>query len=174
MPTLLTVAQIRGHIETDLTDEALQRLIDDADAEIIAEAGAVASHVDTMSSCELANVLFLSRRASTITTVVERVGDDDTTLDATDYELKADGLRIERLDSGPNPRATWGEEVVVTYAPRDMSARRLRVEIDLVRLAAEYDARKSSSSGDWSQTSADYEGERSRILSRLHEGLSIA
>jgi hypothetical protein len=171
---LLTVAQIRAHIDTDLTDEALGRLIDDADEEIIGWAGAADEETDTMRHCELANVLFLSRRGSEVSEVIEQIGDDETTLDPDDYRLRNNGTQIERLGTGTNPRSTWGEIVTVTYAPVDRTARRVRVLIDLVRLAVQYSALKSESVGDYSASSAEYEAEREKILGRLREGLSFA
>jgi len=171
---LLTVAQLRAHVETDLSDEALGRLLDDADAEIIETAGAVDEQVDEMHHCELANVLFLSRRASAVTEVVETLGDGDTTLAADDHQLRNGGTQIERLASGTNPRTTWGESVKVTYTPTAHTARRIRVLIDLVRLAVQYNALSSESVGDYSATQRKYEEERTSILSRLREGLSFA
>jgi hypothetical protein len=171
---LLTVAQVRAHVETDLADEALERLIDDADAEIIDRAGAVDEQTDEMHGVELATALCLSRRASEITEVVETVSEDETTLAADDYSLRAGGLFLDRLSTGTNGRSTWGDSVVVTYTPVDRTARRTRVLIDLVKLSVQYNALRSESVGDYSATSAEYETERERLLGRLREGLPFA
>jgi hypothetical protein len=174
MAALLTVAQMRGHVETDLADEALQRLIDDADEEIIDFAGEFDEQEDCTRNAELSTVLFLSRRAGTVSTVVEQVGDDETTLAVDDYRLRNGGTQIERLGTGTNPRTTWGEIVTVTYVPVDRTVRRTRVEIDLVKLAVQYNALTSEGVGDYSSTAKEYEDERARILARLAEGLAFA
>jgi len=174
MAALLAAADIRTHVDTDLVDAALTRLIDDADAEIISFAGAIASQVEEVHGCALHESLTLSRRGSAVTTVVETVDDTATTLAADDYSLRADGLTLDRLATGTNARETWGDSVVVTYTPVDQTARRKRVLIDLVRLAVEHKALASESVGDYSATSVEYERERTRILSRLREGLPIA
>ena len=171
---LLTVAQIRQHVEADLSDDALTRLLDDADEEIVAWAGEVDEQVDTMRHVELSTVLFLSRRGSEVTEVIEQIGYDETTLDPDDYRLRNGGTQIERRSDGTNPRSTWGEIVTVTYTPVDRTARRTRVLIDLVKLAVQYSGLKSESVGDYSSSSAEYEAERGKILGRLREGLSFA
>lgn len=171
---LLTVAQARAHVETDLTDEALQRLVDDAELEIIEYAGEADEQVDETRNAQLSTCLLLSRKAVEVIAVVEEIGGDETTLAADDYRLRNGGHEIERLGDGTNPRTTWGETVTVSYVPADRAARRVRVMIDLVKLAVRYSGAKSESIGDFSSTSMDYEEERSRLLSRLREGLGIA
>jgi hypothetical protein len=174
MAALLTVAQMRQHVETGLVDEALQRHIDDADEEIIDAAGEIDEQVDTMENAQLSTQLYLSRRASAVVSVVEEIAYDQTTLAADDYRLGGGGVLIQRLEDGTNPRGTWGETVTVTYVPVDRSRRRVGVLIDLVKLAVQYSGLKSESIGDYSSTSTDYEQERQRILSRLREGLPFA
>lgn len=167
----MTVAKIRGHITTDLIDSAIQRFLDDIDAMIDNEYGALATQVDTFEGDIFATALFLSRKAVTITTVTEEVksgvGYTETVLSANDYKLRYGNGQIERLASGDNPRATWGDVVTIVYAPFDETAQRERVTIDLVRLAIEYNALGSESIGDYKSTSVDYEKERGKILSRL-------
>ena len=171
---LLTVDQIRQHVETDLVDDALTRLVDDADAEIIACEGVLAEHTDHQHGCQYKADLWLSRRASEITEVIEEASESETTLAADDYALRPGGLRLSRRSDGTNPRTTWAPIVSVTFTPVSDVERRTRVLIDLVRLAVQFNALRSESAGDYSATSADYEEERRRILSRLGGGLSFA
>ena len=44
--SIVTPAQIKEHVQTDLVDAAIQRLLDDADAEIIRRLGPAATQVD--------------------------------------------------------------------------------------------------------------------------------
>lgn len=167
----MTIAELRAHIETDLTDEALGRLLDDAEAEIVSQYGEIATQVDTFEEQCLATAIFLSRKAVTITTVTEELkgGDeyDETVLSANDYKLRYENRQLERLADGDNPRRTWGDVVTVVYVPEDETSQRIRITIDLVRLAVQYNAAKSESIGDYKITSVDYEKERAEILSRF-------
>lgn len=166
---LVTKAEVREHIETDLGDDALDRLIDDADAEIIRMHG---EHTTQTEQLLGGNVfLILSRPASSITTVTEilkgTLPDSETTLSADDYDLWPDGRRLERLGDGTNQRETWGDVIEITYTPTDETAQRTRAEIDLVKLAIEYKGLNSEGIGDHKVSFVDYEDERSKILQRL-------
>lgn len=171
---LLTTAQVREHIETDLKDDALTRLIEDADAQIVEVAGELNTETDTKIDEVLANALFLNRRASSITTVVEEVKQGDgsyysTTLAADDYTLRSEGRIIERLATGTNPRTTWGDTVTITYVPYDTSMKRERVLIDLVKLAVQYNALDSEKVGDYSASQSKYTAKRQALLKELRE-----
>lgn len=165
MASLLTPAEIRKHIETDLEDVPLQRLLDDADRDIVAKYGPHTGNITELVVGE-GNLLFLSQVPSAIVSVTETRDDADQLLGATDYRTWY-GRVLERIATGAFAATTWGERVVVVYTPVDDQARRKRIEIDLVRLAIEYDAQKSSSDGDHSESDVDYEDERQRILGSL-------
>jgi len=163
----LTVVALRAHLETDLEDAALQRFIDDAESEVIRRYGERSTQTDTFTGEILATALFLSRKATVITTVVEEVAGTETTLASDDYRLRYEGRQIQRLATGTNPRTTWGEVVTVVYEPKDELANRLRVSVDLVKLAVAYNALDSEAAGDYSAKSVRYEKERAEILGRL-------
>jgi len=169
--SLFTIAQLRAHVITDLTDDALQDLLDDAEAAIIERHGELETQTDTFDGEINATALFLKRKAQSITTVTEeiRTGDDydETILDSTDYKLRYDGRVIERLTSGVNSRRTWGDVVTVIYVPVDEEAQRKRMAVDLVKLSLHYNALQSESVGDYKTVSVDYEKSREQILSRL-------
>jgi len=169
----LTVVALRAYLETDLEDNALQRLIDDAESEIVKAHGERSTQTDTFTGETLATALFLSRKAVEITTIVEEVAGEETTLAADDYRLRYEGRQIQRLATGTNPRSTWGEVVTVLYEPKDDLERRLRVTIDLVKLAVAYNALDSETVGDYAARSVKYEQERSALLARL-SGWSFA
>jgi hypothetical protein len=169
--SLLTIVELKQHIETDLADDALQRLIDDAEDEIVERHGELEAQTDVINDASLSTCLFLSRKAESITTITEELKEngsfDSTVLDPTDYRLRGNDRQIDRLTDGPNPRSTWGDSVIIIYAPKDEENRRKRVAVDLVRLAIQYNALKSERVGDYSATSEDYERARSKLIARL-------
>ena len=161
MAALLTLAQIREHVETDLSNDALQRLIDSEDAEIVQRYGALSTQTETLRGGS--ERLFLSRLVSSITSISEEVGETTTTLAADDYEL----WWHQELDR--HGRSTWGERVTIVYVPQTMTAQRTAVLTQLVQLAVRYNGveQESVGSGDYSATSADYQRERERLLRKL-------
>jgi hypothetical protein len=166
MAALLTLAQIREHVETDLSNDALQRLIDSEDAEIVQRFGALSTQTEIFKGGS--ERLFLSRLVSSITSISEEVGETTTTLAADDYELWW-SQELDRDPDGTNGRSTWGERVTVVYVPQTMTAQRTAVLTQLVQLAVRYNGvqQESVGSGDYSATSADYQRERERLLSKL-------
>lgn len=177
MPGLITLAQAREHIDSDLVDAALQRIIDAADAEIISRFGDhTANVVETRTGG--GRLIFLDRPALSVSSITEHLGmpyeEDDTTLVADDYRLWYGGRAIERLASGTNARTYWGDRVVVTYVVVQEIARRTRVEIDLCKLAIQYDATKATSIGDFSQTNENYQAAREAVLDELAPALAFS
>lgn len=169
MPTLVSPAIVRQHVETDLGDGALQRLIDDADATIVDRYGPHAGNLTLDTEGDGGALLFVDRPAGTIVSVTEYVIRQENVgvlLDPADWRALDGGHRLERLTSGPNARTTWGERVVVVYAPSDEGARRTMMEIDLVRLAASYEP-YDETVGDWAARRREYEAERQAILGRM-------
>ena len=162
--SLLTVADVREHFETDLSDAAIQRLLDDAERDIIARFGDHASATEEWLSG--GSILFTLRPISSVTSIAERVGDTTTMLASDDYRQIGRWM-IERLDTGTNPASLWGDQVTVIYAPEDDTDRRKRVQLDLVKLAIQYDALRSRGAGDLTSSSPDYEDQRSALLARL-------
>lgn len=160
---IVTVLELRDHVQTDLTDGAVQRLLDDADSEIIRRLGTAASQVDLLPGGQ--KIIYAMRKASSITSIVEREAETDTTLAAGDYTLLGDGYRIERLVTGPNPFDVWRGLVTVTYATVSDLASRVRLEIDLVKLAVRYEALGESEVGDINLVHLpDYQAEREKLF----------
>ncbi len=171
---LLTVAELRQHLETDLSDQALQRLLDDADAAVVRHYGphppgpAVETHIGG------SKYVFLRQQAAAVQSITETVRGVTTVLASNDYRVLGGGRYLERLTSGPNPRVYWGDFVTVTFEPYDDRPQRRRVIIDLVRLALEYNALDSVDVGDYSARSLDYQRERRRLLAELSRGLTLS
>lgn len=171
MSALLTVDQLREHIDTDVTDAGIQRLLDEADFDIVQRYGAHTGTVIEYFTCGPADpLIFTTRKISAITEIVETNrgvnGDEETTLDASDY-LNDGSRQLRRVSGGTNSASYWSPRVKVTYTPISDTARRTSVTIDLVRLACRYDAASSTSLGDVSISHVDYALERERILARL-------
>lgn len=169
--SLVTIAVLRAHLETDLGDEALQRVIDDAESEINELAGLLGTSVDEVQGATLSTALFLSRRATEISTIIEEIRSGteyvSTLLDPADYKLRYEGRQVERLASGPNPRYTWGDVVTIVSVPKDDTDRRIRVTIDLCKLAAQYSGLDSEKVGDYQSQMKRYTAERNEVLSQL-------
>jgi hypothetical protein len=168
--TLLTVDQLREHLQSTLSDAALQAYLDSAEAEIlryVGESGDVTELIDGGYQR-----LSLSRAAGTITTLTETWGTTVYTLDSTDYRIRAQGYVLERLSLGAtHPSFRWRGLVSVRYTPVDADAIRTLVQLDLIKLQLDFNAGLVSEKiGDWSQTfqqGATQERFRDEIQSRL-------
>lgn len=172
MPTLLTPANVREHVETDLSDTAIQRLLDDVDAEIIRRygphGGPLTEIVDGREG-----LIILSRPILTVTSITERNGLTDTALAVDDWRQWYNRA-LERLDSGTNGAEQWGERITIVYTPADEQAQRKRVELDLVKLDIHYEAVKAQVIGDYNEVSVDFGAEREMLYGQLGPALSIA
>ena len=168
---LVTVAILREHLETDIIDASVQRLIDDAESEIDEQHGELLTHTDEFHGEVTANAVFLSRIATAITTVTEEIKSGGeytaTVLALDDYELKFRGRQLRRLVTGTNPRSRWGDTVTVVYTPQDDTNRRMRVAIDLVKLAVAFNGLDSEKIGDYAAQQTKYGVRRQEILNRL-------
>lgn len=172
--TLLTVTQLKEHISTTLSDDALTRLLDAAEEQIIRYAGpylvvsGADDQVDETFVRPIRGILLnLSRRAASIEEVVE----DETTLAADDYELRSSGYLLVRLDDGTNPRHHWHTPLKVTYTPLSDAASREIAQVELVKLdIATNPTLASQTIGSWSETyatNASYTQTRDDILASL-------
>ncbi len=170
----LTLAQLREHVETDLVDAALTRVLTGAIAEVEHHYGPLATAAETyyFGGHLVTAALFVRRPAASITSIAETTtgivsGEVTTNLAANDYALRSGGRVIERLATGTNPRASWGDRVLVTYVPVDESDRRNDVIIDLTKLELQYAGVDSERIGDYAMSALDYAAERNRLLRRL-------
>lgn len=165
---LLTAAQIRQHLETDLGDTALDRIIDAADAEIVARYGAHTGNVTehhTPSTTD--RYVFVSRTIDTVATITETfpgpLGETTEVLAPADFAVEG-RRQLRRVLGGPSGRVGWAPIVEVEYLPVSDTGERTRVLIDLVKLTLAYEAVSASKVGDVSTNHVDYSRERERIL----------
>lgn len=137
--TLLTVAEYRRFdAASDLEDDALQLVLDAAEADIVDACGPHDAAVAEFPGGD--RYLILQQEAASITTITETsVAGSVTTLAANDYRLSLAGALIERLNTGTNRRSTWLEgRVTVTFVPVDQYAQRCIAQRSLVDLALRY------------------------------------
>jgi hypothetical protein len=166
----LSVDDLRLRVTSTLGDDALQGMLDAAYEAIDNFLGTEGVVQELLTASGNGPLLMLSRRALSIGAVVE----GDTTLAASDYELRASGQMLYRLNSGSNPRRSWrSARIDVTYTPYVDAAERDRVATALVNLDINYKpGLVSETIGDWQEQFArndlfNYQTERSAILATL-------
>lgn len=176
--TLLTVTEFREHVTTSLGDAAVQRLLDDAEAEIIAYAGDVSTATELMAGGT--SRIVTSRPIDSVTTVVERDGGSSSvTLATDDWEMFGSFVLLRSRD-GTNHSSYWRGPVRLTYVPVDDTATREIVQVELCKLAIAFNPGLAAETvGSWTQQYASNSAwnageERANILSRLRESPLMA
>lgn len=155
---------VREHIETGLTDTAIQRLIDDATSYAEEIAGPETGE-DTVHRHGGAFSMKLRRRADAINSITDL--EASSTLDSTTYQLIFGGLMVQRTSLEGFPYKWQFYEI--KYNVIADTAIRNRVLLDLVELAIESESGiKSISDGSFSATQVEnVTRERYRIVSQL-------
>lgn len=167
----LTIARLREFVSSSVSDSSLQLMLDAAYQDIddyIGPPGDI-SELFTVAG----DLIYLSRRAASITSITENMTWAALTLSADDYELRRSGRLLVRLHTGTNPRYRWQGRTDVTYSPFDETATRARVAIELVKLGIAFNpALASQTIGTWSETYSTmvpYANQRADILATLIE-----
>lgn len=163
----INIVTIREHVETGITDDALQVLLDDAQAQVEGRFG-----TDEDITIRLVGgtpMLRLHRPALAITSINESSQDRTPlyTLTNIDYDLIHAGRTLIRLTGGYWGEFSWAPVVDVVYTPKPEQALRDRVVVDLVKLAVQYNALEQESIGSitgYQSRSLDYLRERERLL----------
>lgn len=184
----IDVDALRTHLETDLSDEALERLMHDACDAITDRVGSLEQNQIVLRTFSSDRYLFLPKPIDSdedIESITYRLGNSELVLAETDWRWIG-GRMIERLTGGGESVATsWGWNfvsssgdvefnTVVVYTPKTMVNRRIRVLIDLVRLATQYTALASERAGDYSSSSLKYKEERAKLINELVPRLGFA
>jgi hypothetical protein len=165
-------------VQTDVSPEELQRMIDEALVAVEDFWGppADSSNPITVTLPGGGRILDIGRPIDTAYSVAiqERypygywfTGDVPVTLTSTDYRILNKGRTIERLPTGTNGAQRWGQEVAVSYVPVNDVDQRQEVAIKLVQLSLSYQAVNSKSIGDVNESYLDYQGERDKLLASL-------
>ena len=157
---------IRDHIETGLSDDALNELVAQMTAEVESRFG-TDDPMTVIRAGDFGTIIRLQRPASSITSVVEKSRNFETieTLDPTLYTLSSGGRTLYRH------QCTWSPVVVITYTPVPEAAMREGMIVDLVKLALAFNGLESETIGDYSyqvsdNSAAGYESRRQQILGR--------
>jgi hypothetical protein len=162
---LLTVAQLREHVETSLPDTALERILASCELAITAWAGpleldlddAVTDVTETVAAPGRA-LLRLRQVPTAVTTVVDVHRGIETTLDSDD--CRAEDRYLRRLGD-----RTWGKRTTVTYTPFDDSAVRRMVLVQLCQLELNVQpGMAAQGAGPWSETYGKYLRQRDELL----------
>lgn len=168
--TGFTVTRLREFVTTTLSDSALQVLLDDAFLAIDDTVGPL-EDVREQFEAVPGDLLMLSVRAQSITSVTENSRYMPIALAADDYELSPSGRTLRRLHTGTHPIWNWWGRVLVTYRPFDNTATRIRVAVELVRLEISFNPGLAATTiGTWSETyrqGAPYAQQRAEILASL-------
>ena len=157
---MLTVAEVRGLVESDasdLSDESLQILLDEAEADLTREIG----EDDDTERDEIldgaASSIYLSRRINEIDSIQERPFQGDyAAVGAGDYDFK--GRKVRRLNG------IWGQQVEVTYTPVAEADQRKALVSRLVALAAQYTPQESSNVGGIQKRTREYLEAKENVL----------
>lgn len=171
MVTLLNPDEILEQVNTDLTPEAIQRILDAEDAVIVRRFGDhdAISTLERIESDSEQNV-WLPRRINSVSAVTEGDGVTQTALTVdTQYRVHADEGRVERLASLGTP-INFLKIVDVTYAPEEDKAERKRVLTELVRASIERQVMRKESVGqqDYSyEAPKDWDEVRENIMRPL-------
>ena len=189
----ITHDDLKEHVETDLDDDALDRLITDAQASIDDRIGPEGAQTIVLGNVGGDRYLFLPRPISSsadIASITERWGAVERAL-ASDEWRWLGGRQLERLiGSGSTAGTLWGwweggsippinagysdVSVVIAFTPKP-DARRDRVVIDLCRLALVYNGLSDERAGEYQTRSReDYQAEREKVLSELMPKVGFA
>ena len=166
--SLMNPEQLRRHVETNLSDEALEELIRDADAAIVGMCGPHAINGTVEETvCGGSAKLFPAQPIRTIEQLTEVTGSVSISLSSGDYRSWHGGRMLERLQGGAHPRIRWGDRVHLTYQPVDDDHQRKMAIVRLVQLGIQYSGVQSERLGPFSTQYLDYTRERDAILKQL-------
>ena len=159
---------LRQHIETDLTDAALQRLLNGAHSLIHRQYGAPEAAKVTLvyPRGNWSNELPLPERAASVQRV-EWYGSD---IDSGDYTLAADGFRVLRNEGDWLSREYYNEHGYrVHYTAASDLAIRVNCIIELVRLDVAHTGEQSTTVAGVTQSQRALRKARADILSALND-----
>ena len=146
---LLTVGELREQVTTALPDDAVQRLLDAAEADITRWTWPLGSTVREL--VHGSRFLALDHRAETIVAITPVPGSSSSSappdpLDPLTYALTAGGYVVAFTSY------TYGYDYTVEYQPIDNAAERKRVQVAIVKDDVAYEGMQGQSLGDWSGT----------------------
>ena len=182
--TLLAFEQIDEHLETDLTETEITRLLESVDEDIVSVYGAHpdgSAITETRNNIRRVQSIFLAYPyAQSVSSVSEYSYDEGSAravaVDTDDYEVRNAGRILYRIG------ARWNYNVLVEYVPNDDVPQRKHIMIDLVKLSIQYTGTKTEAYGAGGSAGGrteylPYVDEYNKILHRLRTpsvGLMVA
>lgn len=175
--TILTPNELREHVETDLSDAALFRILAAAEQRIFEVAGphptgTLTEYIDRIGALSPpTRRIYLARKIATIVEIRERdfLDDVETTLASDDWR-KTGSREIVRLREGTNSRQYWAPFVAVDYTAVDDMALRRQAQIDLAKISLANEGYQRGTSGDFSFTGPDLKAASDAALAPLRGG----
>jgi hypothetical protein len=174
---ILTVEELRDHVQSSLEDDALQRFLDASEEAIIARAGPTGARTEFFDG--VGRFITLARPASALTSISEEWLGTVTTMQADDYRVWPDGYSLERIPGGTNSRHRWHGLVTVQYTATSDDSLRELVQIELVESLINYNPGLTQQTiGTWSEAYANNSNwnnadEWEAILSKLDLGVGM-
>lgn len=162
--SLVSVAEVRALVSTELSDDDLQDVIDREEAELASRIGPLTgARTETFYPDHSVQRLYLRRPTATVTVTSDgtalTLGDDDG-----EYKLLANGTAL--VYNANN----WGEVVTAAYTPND-ELRVKRVLIELIRLTVTETGFVSERIGQYSYQRAQAPGAVQATREALIRGL---
>ena len=161
MPPLLTVTEVREVVNTDLTDDAVERLIAEAEGDIGAIAGDHSAAERTVDVDGGFGAVWIGtgEQISTVASITENAfGGTPAAVSSDDYEIGPGGRYIKKTNG-----LSWAAQVHITYTPISQVERRKAILIRLVSLSANYGPFSSLDVGV-SRTFKDFGKEKTALL----------
>lgn len=182
---LLSVAELRSLIQTDITDPGLALLEAIAESEIVGRYGPNYPGPNTYTKTRTdlsvvnSNWVYLDRPVESIVSITEYYGNElselSRVLDPTDYRIHYGGYGIERIGTGVNQSWLFGHRVVIVYVPKDDSMKRRGVIVELVRMSTRSTGLKTETTGNVSSSGFDsYSQARQDLIDSLGSGLDFS
>ena len=169
--TLITISELEDHVETDLPEAALQRLIDAADRDIIDRYGPHTDQPLTVDIVPKGRQIFLPYPPAVSITSIKEYSPGYGKLPRDADDVSSDNWQLVSPTKIIRVGFAFQERAIVTYVPVDDTDQREHMLIDVVNLAIVYEAEKISGVGEGgfgvSTEHFDYRKEREAILSRL-------
>lgn len=172
--TLISVPEMRSHVESDLDDKALERLVDAADAEVIRAAGPHDGEQTVTLLHQTGSLVWLPRPATSIK-LLKEAQDEQAIVTVAEllphtYMFTVGGRAIRRING------YWLPIVQVTYTPVPDNSRRVQALIDLVKLEVQYSGLSSEGVGTYRGQGgpAWWNSEKQRILRGLRQNYAGA
>ena len=164
--TLISLEDLRDHLETGLVDDALEQLVDDIDTDIIRLFGPHDGELTIKTRPgSFMKMAVLPRPAASVASISHRhdLHTDETSIEVEDYELIHGGRALHKR------WGFWHQNVTVTFTPVEDNKRRVQVLVDVARLELQFTGVLRQQTGSYTEWTLDLVKERNRILGRLRQ-----